>query len=97
MRALGPRYLTDCLVSAIERRIKTEAFRNYRADCLRLICTALGAKNLPRFRDILHPTPADSRPGLEIAEDWLSRHGFTEKTNEPEVSDTWNYSPLTRC
>ena len=36
-------------------------------------------------------------PGLEIAEDWLSRHGFTEQQNEPEVSDTWNYSPLTRC
>ena len=78
MKALGPGYLTDCLEAAVERRVKAEAWQIYHADCLRMICTALGAKNLPRFRDLLHPAPADPRPGLEIAEEWLSRHGLTE-------------------
>jgi len=77
LQALGPSYLTDLIAAAAERRLKAEAWQNYHADCLRLICTALGATNLPRFRDLMHPAPADPRPGLEIAEDWLARHGCT--------------------
>ena len=76
---MGPRYLTECLAASVERRVMAEAYRAYHADCLRLICMALGARRLPRFQDLVYPAPKDLRTGLEIAEAWLRGHGLKDK------------------
>lgn len=73
---MGLPYLTECLSWAIEERAREDAYRYYHTDLLRAICQSLGAKNIQRFYDLMHPAPIDNRDGMEIATEWLNSRGF---------------------
>lgn len=46
------------------------------SDMLRAVAVGLGAKNVTRYYDILHPAPVDNRSANEIIADITARAGL---------------------
>ena len=79
---MGPGYIADSLQAAAEKRARQESWQCYAGDVLRLLAIAWDAKNVPRYWDILHPKPEDTRTAEEIAADFVRRKGLKLKKRD---------------
>ena len=68
---LGPGYMTDAIIAAMDRLGREDAWRYYVTDALR---TLAGMKR--RYYDIINPEPADDRSGDEIAREIMAGMGL---------------------
>ena len=68
-------------MARLNERAKTEAYRIYVTDALRIVAENTGNISLKlRYYDIIHPKKVDNRTGDEIVADIIKRAGLVVKS-----------------
>ena len=83
---MGSGYVIEHAASAALTRDRVESFMVYVTDCLRATIMGLGAKNVKRWADIIHPPKTDNRSAQDIAADVTARLGL-KVVNKHERND----------
>lgn len=77
MDLLGIGYAVDHCIADHNARVERQNWEIYISDAAAALVNLRSKEGgFPRFWDIMHPKPEDSRTGEEIAEDIISRHGL---------------------
>lgn len=73
---IGKTHIIDNVIAYKKSKDKEEIYKTYITDCLQYVVQKLGAKNVKRWYDVIHPAKKDSRTPQEIANEIILKSGI---------------------
>lgn len=75
---IGSIYVIEHCMASLDQKYKQEAYQIYVTDIARAVCMSLGAKNVKRYYELIHPPKEETRNAQDIVAEISQKAGLKE-------------------